>query len=123
MLLVLANIDNAFAKLQKKNDVFKPAIPVSSANPIMAKIGLKEGISPGDKFEVLEMMWDEKEGKTTWKNVGSCAVDKKAPIWDNRYSAGEESEQQKDKEGNSVNSTTFKGSKKIQVGMLLKQLK
>ena len=122
-LALVRNTDNAFAKLQKKNDVFKPAIPVSSANPIMAKIGLKEGISPGDKFEVLEMMWDEKEGKTTWKNVGSCAVDKKAPIWDNRYSAGEESEQQKDKEGNSVNSTTFKGSKKIQVGMLLKQLK
>ncbi|MBT6837520.1 MAG: hypothetical protein HOA61_15900 [Bacteroidetes bacterium] len=122
-LALVRNIDKAFAKLQKKNDVFKPAITVSSSGPIMAKIGLKEGISPGDKFEVLEMMWDEKEGKTTWKNVGSCAVDKKAPIWDNRYNAGEETEQQKDEEGNPVNATTFKGSKKIQVGMLLKQLK
>ena len=122
-LALVRNIDNAFAKLQKKNDVFKPAIPVSSTGPIMANIGLKEGISPGDKFEVLEMVWDEKSGKTTWKNVGSCAVDKKAPIWDNRYSAGDETKQQKDEEGNPINSTTFKGSKKIQVGMLLKQLK
>ena len=122
-LALVRNVDKAFAKLQKKNDVFKPAIPVSSTGPIMSKIGLKEGISPGDKFEVLEMMWNEKEGKTTWKTVGKCSVDKKTPIWDNRYNAGDESEPQKDKEGNLVNATTFKGSKKIQVGMLLKQLK
>lgn len=124
-LAVVRNVDNAFAKLQKKNDVFKPAIPVTSTDgrQIMAKIGLKEGISPGDKFQVLEMIWDEEAGKTTWKKVKKCKVDKKSPIWDNRYTAGEEVEVQKDDEGNPVTATSFKGSKKIQVGMLLKQLK
>ena len=122
-LALVRNIDNAFAKLQKEYDVFKPAIPVSSSGPIMASIGLKEGIVAGDKFEVLEMMWDEEAGKTTWTTVGKCAVDKKTPIWDNRYNAGEETEPQKDEEGNLIGATTFKGSKKIQVGMLLKQLK
>ncbi len=122
-LALVRNVDKAFAKLQKKNEVFRPAIPVTSTDPLMAKIGLKEGVSKGDKFEVLEMIWDEKAGKTTWKKVGKCAIDKKAPIWDNRYSAGEVGEPQTDKEGNPVNATTFKGSKKIQVGMLLKQLK
>ena len=119
------NIDNAFAKLQKQNDVFKPKIPVSSTGPIMAQIGMKEGISPGDKFEVLEMTWDEKAGTTTWKSVGKCSVDKKAPIWDNRYNAGDgpDGEVAKDAEGNPISASQFKGSKKIQVGMLLKQLK
>lgn len=119
------NIDNAFAKLQKQNDVFKPKIPVSSTGPIMAQIGMKEGISPGDKFEVLEMVWDENAGKTTWKSVGKCSVDKKAPIWDNRYNAGDgpDGEVAKDAEGNPITASQFKGSKKIQVGMLLKQLK
>ncbi len=119
------NIDNAFAKLQKQNDVFKPKIPVSSTGPIMAKIGMKEGISPGDKFEVLEMTWDEKAGTTTWKSVGKCSVDKKAPIWDNRYNAGNgpDGEVATDAEGNPISASQFKGSKKIQVGMLLKQLK
>ena len=119
------NIDKAFAKLQKQNDVFKPKIPVSSTGPIMAQIGMKEGISPGDKFEVLEMVWDEKAGKTTWNSVGKCSVDKKAPIWDNRYNAGDgpDTEVAKDAEGNPITASQFKGSKKIQVGMLLKQLK
>jgi len=121
-LALVRNVDNAFSKLQKQNDVFKPAIPVSSSDPIMAQIGLKEGIAAGDKFEVLEMMWDEKAGKTTWTTVGKCAVNKKTPIWDNRYNAGEDTEPQKDEEGNLIGSTAFKGSKKIQVGMLLKQL-
>jgi hypothetical protein len=122
-LALVRNVDNTFAKLQKQNEVFMPKVPVSSTNPIMAKIGMKEGLSGGEKFDVLEMVWDEKEGRTAWKSVGSCSVDKKAPIWDNRYNAGEDVEPQKDTEGNLVTGTTFKGSKKIQPGMLLKQKK
>ena len=120
-IATVRNMDNAFAKLQNKNDVFKPMIPVSSSGPIMAKIGMKEGISAGDKFEVLEMIWDEKAGQTTWKSVGKCSVDKKAPIWDNRYNLGDGPATDVDE--NPVAATQFKGSKKIQVGMLLKQLK
>jgi hypothetical protein len=119
-LALVRNIDNVFAKLQKKNEVFRPFFPVVSTGPIMAKVGLKEGIDSKDKFEVLEMRWDAKEGKTYWKTVDNCSVDKKFPIWDNRYNAGEEHEVQKDENGNPITGTTFKGSKKIQVGMLLK---
>ncbi|GGG52361.1 hypothetical protein [Bizionia arctica] len=122
-LALVRNVDNAFAELQKDNDVFKPATPISYVDPFTAKIGLKEGISAGDKFEVLEMVWDEKTGQTSWKKVGTCTVDKKAPIWDNRYAQGEDTEPQTDEDGNIVTATTFKGSSNIEVGMLLKQVK
>ena len=122
-LATVRNIDNVFAKLQKEYDVFKPVTPVLSSGPLTAQIGLKEGIKAGDKFEVLEMNWDAKAGKTVWKKVGTCSVDKKAPVWDNRYSSGTENLEQKDEAGNTVSATTFAGSKKIQPGMLLKQLK
>ena len=122
-LTLVRNLDNAFAKLQKKNDVFKPMIPVATSSPITAKIGMKEGIEGGDNFEVLEMIWDDKAGETTWKKVGKVSVDKKASIWDNRYNAGDEVEVQKDKKGNLIIATTFKGPKNLQPGMLLKQIK
>lgn len=122
-LALVRNVDNAFAKLQKQNDVFKPKVPIISIDPIIALIGEKESINEKSQFEVLEMVWDEKEGKTTWKSVGKCKVDKKRPIWDNRYNAGVKSEPQTDSDGNVINGTAMKGSKKIQPGMLIKQIK
>ena len=121
-LALVRNIDNAFAKLQKKNEVFMPKTPVISTNPLMAYVGTKESLRGGETFEVLEMVWNKKTSTTTWKKVGTCKVDKKAPIWDNKYNAGEDNEIQKGKDGNPVTATTFKG-KNIEVGMLLKQLK
>ncbi len=122
-LALVRNVDNAFAELQKKYEVFKPKVPIISVDPIIAQIGEKESVKAKSEFEVLEMVWDSKEGKTVWKSVGKCKVDKKSPIWDNRYNAGETSEQQTDEEGNVVIGTTLKGSKKIQPGMLIKQIK
>lgn len=117
-LALVRNLDNAFAKLQKKNDVFKPKVPVLTSGPITAQIGMKEGLEGGEKFEVLEMVLN-KDGKVEYKVVGKASVDKKI-VWDNRYGAGEEGEIQKDADGNIITSTLFKGSKKIQPGMLLK---
>lgn len=117
-MALVRNLDNAFAKLQKKNDVFKPKVPVLTSGPITAQIGMKEGLEGGEKFEVLEMILN-KDGKVEYKVVGKASVDKKI-VWDNRYSAGEEVEPQKDADGNVISSTSFKGSKKIQPGMLLK---
>lgn len=117
-LALVRNLDNAFAKLQKKNDVFKPKVPVLTSGPITAQIGMKEGLEGGEKFEVLEMVLN-KDGKVEYKVVGKASVDKKI-VWDNRYGAGEEGEIQKDADGNVITSTIFKGSKKIQPGMLLK---
>lgn len=120
------NIDKVFAKLQKNFDVFKPKVPVLSVDPIRAHIGLKEGIKPGDKFEALEMKMDPHTGKTTYVKVGKVIVSRKFPIWDDRYDAGLElaSKHKKHKKSAApVTATTFKGSKKIQPGMLLVQIK
>ena len=117
-LALVRNLDNAFAKLQKKNDVFKPKVPVLTSGPITAQIGMKEGLEGGEKFDVLEMILN-KDGKVEYKVVGKASVDKKI-VWDNRYGADEKGEIQKDADGNIITSTMFKGSKKIQPGMLLK---
>jgi len=121
-LALVRNVDNAFAKLQKKNDVFKPKVPVLTSNPITAQIGMKEGLNGGESFDVLEMTLNPKTGLTEYKKVGSAKADKKI-IWDNRYNAGEQVEPVLDKDGNPITATPFKGGKSIQPGMLLKQVK
>jgi len=121
-LALVRNIDNAFAELQKDNDVFKPKVPVLTADPITAQIGMKEGLKGGETFDVLEMTLNQKTGFTEYKKVGSVTADKKI-IWDNRYNAGEKVEQILDKDGNPISATLFKGGKSIQPGMMLKQVK
>ncbi|QZT38395.1 hypothetical protein K5X82_05740 [Halosquirtibacter xylanolyticus] len=117
-LALVRNLDNTFAKLQKKNDVFKPKVPIVSVNPIVAQIGEKESITSKSEFEVLEMVWNQKQGKTIWKSIGKCKVDKKRPVWDNRYSVDEQTKADSDLHG-----TVLKGSKKIAPGMLIRQIK
>jgi hypothetical protein len=118
-LALVRNIDNSFAELQKDHDVFKPKVPVLTSDPITAKIGMKEGLTGGEKFDVLEMVFDQKTGKTEYKKVGTIQADKKV-IWDNRYNLGE---QTTDNDGDAITATPFKGSKSIQPGMLLIQVK
>ncbi len=120
-LALVRNVNNAFAKLQKKNDVFKPLVPITGVNPLRAEIGLKDGIVKGDKFDVLSNVG--KPGFPVYEVSGSISVDKKTPVWDNRYNAGEEAEPQLDKDGNVINATGFKGSKKIMVGTMIKLAK
>lgn len=121
-LALIRNVDNAFAKLQKNHEVFKPKVPVLTSDPITAQIGMKEGLSGGEKFDVLEMVFNQKTGTTEYKVVGSATVDKKA-VWDNRHNAGEEIEPALNKDGTPIRATTFKGAKSIEPGMLLKQKK
>ena len=120
---LVRNIDNVFAKLQKKNEVFRPKVPVLGTDPVTAQIGMKEGLEGGEKFDVLEMTLNEKSGRTEYKKVASVSVDKKG-IWDNRYNAGSKPEVETlDKDGKPIVATRFKGGKKVQTGMLLKQAK
>lgn len=121
-LALVRNVDNAFAELQRDNDVFKPKVPVLTVNPITAQIGMKEGLTGGETFEVLEMTLNAKTGLTEYKKIGSVTADKNV-IWDNRYNAGEKVEQMLDKEGKPITATPFKGGKSVQPGMLLKQVK
>ena len=119
-LALVRNIDNAFAKLQKENDVFKPKVPVFTNEPVTAQIGMKEGLEGGEKFEVLEFTQNE-EGVSVYKKVGTVTVDKKQ-VWDNRYNAGQKTEiEQLDKDGKRINATLFKGNAPF--GALLKQVK
>lgn len=109
-------LDAVIAKLQKKYEVFRTKTPLYSADPLSAKIGLKEGLEKGDKFEVLEQFMD-KNGRTRYKSKGIIKVDKNH-IWDNRFMAA-------DDPGNSdaqLNYTLFKGGKKYYTGMLIRQV-
>lgn len=111
------------AKLQRKYDQFKPKTPLYTGDPITAKIGLKEGLEGGDKFEVLEQVMDEKTGAVKYDRKGVITVDKKL-IWDNRYSLNDTPEQVSDSEGkSSISVTTFKGGKNYYSGLLIRQIK
>lgn len=116
----IRNVDKVYTKLQKAYDVFKTKTPIYSVDPVVAKIGMKEGVEGGDKYEVLEQTMDEKTGLTKYVSVGTLKVDDKM-IWDNRYNM--ETEEAKT-ESADLKGTQFKGGgKKIMAGMLLRQLK
>lgn len=106
--------DAVIAKLQRSYEVFRTKTPLLAGDPLSAKIGMKEGLEKGDKYEVLEQIIN-KEGKTEYKKVGVIKVDKKQ-IWDNRFMADEENPSE-------IEYTTFNGSKnKYYSGMLIRQI-
>lgn len=118
-IATVRNIDNTLAKLQKEYEVFKPKVPVISTDPVKAKIGMKEGIEEGDKFEVLEIIYDSKKGVTKYDKACKVKVDK---VWDNRYNAAtEKSNKKTDKNG--LDATIFKRGRRAERGMLLRQIK
>ena len=112
-LATIRTVDAVYAKLQKKYEVFRAKTPLFSGKPIIAQIGMKEGIVKGDKFDVLEAVMDPKTGIIEYKNKGTITV--QDPIWDNNYGANEE--------GKEATGTKFKGGKKFYSGMLIRQAK
>lgn len=110
------NVDKVFSKLQKSNDVFKPKVPVLTAEPIAAKIGMKEGLNGGETFEVLELFEDPLTHLQKYRAVGRVVV-AKDQVWDNRYNAGEPMADQPE---GALDRTYFSGSKRVQPGMLLR---
>lgn len=112
-LQIRRTMDNALAKLQKKYVQFRPVSPISSVEPLTARIGMKEGLEGGEKFEILEMGWNDL-GIPEWKSVGKVSLDKKAQVWDNRQGA----EVVLAEDGSPLPEfTTFKGGKKAMPGM------
>jgi hypothetical protein len=108
-------VDKNIGKLQRSYEQFRVKTPLLMAEPIAAKIGLKEDIEGNDRFEVLEQVLNE-DGTTSYERVTTIRVDKKH-IWDNTYLADEVAED------NSEPYTVFKGnSKKLASGMLIRQL-
>lgn len=114
------NIDNVFSKLQKSYVVFRPVTPITSTEPITAKIGLKEGLEQNQKFEILEFQTDE-NGLPKLNAIGKVKIDKNFPIWDNRVGAEFEKINDEDGNENSTNNlqpyTTFSGGKKAIPGV------
>ena len=114
-LQVKRTMDNAVAKLQKKYIQFRAVAPISSVEPLTARIGTKQGVESKQKWEILEMSFNDL-GLPVWKSIGKAAVDKKAPIWDNVQGA----EVAVDKDGNPLpiqKFSTFSGGNKAQPGL------
>jgi hypothetical protein len=123
-LSVNRNIDKVFSSLQRNYEVFRPVTPINSVGPITAMIGLKEGLEPGDSFDILESKKDKVTGAYKWVSIGSASVDKKLPIYDNRFGAQEEPAL--DEKGNPITKvtfTTFSGGKEAMKGMHFLRLK
>ena len=107
-------VDAGIAKLQRKFEQFRTKTPLYTANPPTAKIGLKEGLQAGDRFEVLEATQDE-AGKINYVRKGVIKVDR--DIWDNRFEVGEV------QNASLLNQyTTFRGSGNFYPGMLIRQI-
>lgn len=113
-IATVKSLDAVIAKLQKKHPRFRTVSPIHTIDPLTAKIGKKEGLEPGDKYNVFEQVVDE-NGITSYKSVGLIKVDK-SQVWDNRYMATIDSTQ-------IIDRTLFKKvrGKKFHTGMLIKQ--
>lgn len=122
---VIRNIDKQFVNLQKKYEVFKPVAPIICADPLLVDIGMKEGLTGGEKFEILQKVQDPKTGKLVYKGAGIIKVDKKG-VWDNRYDMTDGKAQVTDspvKTSDGKNGTLFSKNKKAMVGMVVRQVK
>lgn len=111
-------VDAGISKLQRKFEAFRTKTPIFSVNPVTAKIGLKEGLQAGDRFEVLEQVQDE-TGKLTYKRKGIITVDGR-DIWDNTNTIEELQEAGKSSYANQF--TTFRGAGDFFPGMLIRQI-
>lgn len=112
-------IDKSIVELQRTYDEFKVKTPIFSIKPkITAKIGLKEGVSEQNKYEVLEQVVD-KSGRTVYKRVGIIQP-VNGLIWDNRYMAIEEKAY-----GANFEATTFRkiSGGDFYPGMLIREIK
>jgi hypothetical protein len=112
-------VDNGIAKLQRKFEEFRVKVPLYSANPLSAKIGKKEGLEAGDRFEVLEQVQDA-EGKLSYVRKGVITVDSRN-IWDNTNTIEELEEAGKNTNTNQY--TIFNGSGDYAPGMLIRQIR
>lgn len=110
-------LEENICDLQTKYEEFRIKSPIVSVDPtITAQIGMKEGVTPQSRFEVLETV--EKKGKREYKRVGIVRP-VNGQIWDNRYMASEEGAY-----GADLGCTTFKteSGKGFYPGLLLRRI-
>lgn len=121
--------DGAITKLQKEYDQFKTLSTLHVADgKLFSYIGMKEGVKDGDKFEVLEQVFDPKTKSLSFKVVGKLKV-AKGKVWDNRAGAdlkieGAAKDGSEVDTDNQLTATEFDGkASKFSEGMLLRQVK
>lgn len=110
-------LEENICDLQTKYEEFRIKSPILAVEPnVTAQIGLKEGVTPQSRFEVLETV--EKNGKREYKRVGIVRP-VNGKIWDNRFMASEEGAY-----GADLGYTTFKveSGKNFYPGLLLRRL-
>ena len=113
------NIDKLFAKLQKSYEVFAPVSQIISVDPLVADMGMKEGLEGGESFNLLEPYENKETKKIEWRSVGIVKVAKK-DIWDNRYALTDEAKKAQD--AATVKGTVLSNNKKAAVGMVVRQV-
>lgn len=86
--VLVRTLDQNLADLQHEFEDFRIKAPLLSAEPIRVQIGMKEDVTDKSKFEVLEVITDEK-GCTKYKRAGVIKP-VAGKIWDNRFMAEEE---------------------------------
>lgn len=114
-------LDESVVKLQRNYEEFKikePIYDIDEKGNVLAKIGLKEGVSEDSKYEVLERV-EEADGTFKYKKVGMIKPIKKK-IWDNRYKALEDGQPNAD-----LGYTTFKvtNGHDFYPGLLIREVK
>lgn len=120
-IVVYRTLDECVVKLQRNYEEFKVKEPIYSLDEngnVIAKVGLKEGISTKSKFEVLERI-ETSDGTMKYKKVGEIKPIKDK-IWDNRYMAAEDGAQNAELEG-----TYFKvtSGRDLYPGLLIREIK
>lgn len=82
--VVARTLDMNIAKLQTQYAPFRIRVPLRATSPIIADIGLKEGITPDSRFEILEAEIDS-DGIAHYTRAGVVRPIA-GKIADNRYS-------------------------------------
>ncbi len=120
-IVMYRTMDESIVKLQKNYEEFRikePIYDIDEDGFVIAKIGLKEGVNPNSKYEILESV-ESSDGTMKYKRVGTLKpVDDK--IWDNRYMALEDGAPNSGLEG-----TYFKvtNGHDLYPGLLIREIK
>lgn len=119
-IIVYRTLDESVVKLQQRYEEFKikePIYEVDDEGFVIAKIGMKDGVSNRSRFEVLERV-EKTNGTIKYKRVGLIEpVEDK--IWDNRYMAMEDGAPNSE-----LGATTFKviSGKNLYAGLLIREI-
>ena len=110
-------IDENVVDLQRNYIEFRTKSPLVSVEPLTAFVGMKEGVSPESKFEVLEAV-EMENGAIRYDRVGVIEPIE-GLIWDNRFMAAEEGAV-----GANLGCTTFRvvSGKDFAKGMLIREM-